>query len=151
MGEEAKPITVQQYMGLIIAGIAMWVYNLKQEVDKEGNSVEGASGKDTGRLDDPATSLPTATTVNSTITRGSMPQIQQMKMRTMPKRCTSRQFSNSLSIGMDRASAGMDQVHSFAMIADDAEAGRVPHKTNNNAQSSSAPETPASLIDNTLC
>jgi len=32
MGNEAQPVTFEQYVGLIIAAIAMWVYNLEKEV-----------------------------------------------------------------------------------------------------------------------
>lgn len=41
-GDEAVPVTLEQYFGLILAAIAMWVYNLAPEVDKDGNAVEGA-------------------------------------------------------------------------------------------------------------
>jgi len=27
MGSEAEPLTLQQWFGLVLAGIAMWVYN----------------------------------------------------------------------------------------------------------------------------
>jgi len=40
-GDEAQPVTFQQYMGLILAGIGMWSYNLHSETDKYGRSVEG--------------------------------------------------------------------------------------------------------------
>jgi len=42
MGEEATPVTFQQYLALVLAGVAMWVYNLKDEVDAEGNTVQGS-------------------------------------------------------------------------------------------------------------
>ena len=31
MGDEATPVTLEQYFGLILAGIGMWVYNLVDE------------------------------------------------------------------------------------------------------------------------
>lgn len=40
-GDEAVMVTVEQYFGLIIAGVAMWVYNLEPEVDVRGRTVEG--------------------------------------------------------------------------------------------------------------
>eukprot|EP00937_MAST-01D_sp_MAST-1D-sp2_P001722 g1722.t1 len=43
MGSEATPVTLEQYLGLIIAGLAMWVYNLKPERDVDGKLVEGAN------------------------------------------------------------------------------------------------------------
>jgi hypothetical protein len=42
MGDEARPVTLEQYVGLIIAAFAMLVYNLKPELDASGRSVEGA-------------------------------------------------------------------------------------------------------------
>ncbi|KAL1520522.1 hypothetical protein AB1Y20_022099 [Prymnesium parvum] len=43
MGSEAQVLTVQQWFGLIIAGIAMWVYNLKDELDASGNQIKGVN------------------------------------------------------------------------------------------------------------
>lgn len=42
MGNEAQPMTLQQYLALAIAAIAMVVYNLKPEMDAHGRAVEGA-------------------------------------------------------------------------------------------------------------
>lgn len=42
MGDEATPVTAEQYVGLGIAGIAMWVYSLAPELDANGAPVEGA-------------------------------------------------------------------------------------------------------------
>jgi len=42
LGDEAQPVTFQQYLGLILAGVAMWTYNLRPERDAEGRLVEGA-------------------------------------------------------------------------------------------------------------
>jgi len=46
MGNEATPVTFEQYLGLILAGVAMWVYNLAPERDAEGRLIEGADGDD---------------------------------------------------------------------------------------------------------
>ena len=48
MGNEATPVTLEQYLGLLLAGIAMWVYNLQPELNAQGKPVEGA---DTGTSD----------------------------------------------------------------------------------------------------
>jgi len=56
MGSEAEDLTLQQWFGLILAGIAMWVYNLKDEVDASGNQVKGADGRPKPR--DSQASLP---------------------------------------------------------------------------------------------
>ena len=45
MGDEATHVTLEQYLGLLLAGIAMWVYNLRPELNAQGKPVEGA---DTG-------------------------------------------------------------------------------------------------------
>lgn len=42
MGDEAHPVTLEQYLGLVIAALAMWVYNLQPERDADGRNVEGA-------------------------------------------------------------------------------------------------------------
>ena len=42
MGEEAHPVTLEQYLGLLLAAVAMWVYNLQPEKDRDGRDVEGA-------------------------------------------------------------------------------------------------------------
>ena len=42
MGDEAQPVTLEQYLGLILAALAMWVYNLQPEKDRDGHIVEGA-------------------------------------------------------------------------------------------------------------
>lgn len=42
MGDEAQPVALQQYLGLCLAAIAMWVYNLQPERDVHGEIVEGA-------------------------------------------------------------------------------------------------------------
>jgi len=41
MGDEAQSVTLEQYLGLLIAAIAMLVYNLRPELDKDGRQVEG--------------------------------------------------------------------------------------------------------------
>ena len=41
MGSEAEPLTLQQWFGLVLAGIAMWVYNLKDEKNQDGAVVKG--------------------------------------------------------------------------------------------------------------
>ena len=41
MGSEAERLTLQQWLGLAIAGLAMWVY-LRDEVDADGNQIKGA-------------------------------------------------------------------------------------------------------------
>ena len=46
MGSEAEYLTLQQWFGLILAGIAMWVYNLKDELDADGIEVKGANVAD---------------------------------------------------------------------------------------------------------
>ena len=46
MGSEAEYLTLQQWFGLILAGIAMWVYNLKDELDADGMEVKGANVAD---------------------------------------------------------------------------------------------------------
>merc|ERR1711966_406439 len=106
MGDEAAPLTVQQYMGLILAGIAMWVYNLKPEVDKNGNTIEGADGKDADQDLDRA--LPTCTAAcgdggdcgdDSRKTKVKVPQIQKMRCRSR----SSQRLSHSMSVGFDRA------------------------------------------------
>jgi len=43
MGSEAQALTLQQWFGLILAGIAMWVYNLKDELDEDGAQVKGVN------------------------------------------------------------------------------------------------------------
>ncbi|GAB5359038.1 hypothetical protein AAMO2058_000510200 [Amorphochlora amoebiformis] len=40
-GDEAQMVTVEQYFGLVIAGVAMWVYNLDSEVYADGRDVAG--------------------------------------------------------------------------------------------------------------
>ena len=42
MGDEARPLTLEQILGLLIAAIAMWVYNMQPERDAAGREVEGA-------------------------------------------------------------------------------------------------------------
>ena len=41
MGDEAHPVTLEQYLGLALAALAMWVYNLEGERDRDGRQVEG--------------------------------------------------------------------------------------------------------------
>ena len=55
MGSEAELLTLQQWLGLIIAAIAMWVYNLKDEVDASGNEVKGAHATEEAKLRVPST------------------------------------------------------------------------------------------------
>ena len=43
MGSEAEPLTLQQWFGLVLAGIAMWVYNLKDEKNQDGEVVKGVN------------------------------------------------------------------------------------------------------------
>ena len=43
-------LSLQQWFGLIIAGIAMWVYNLKDELDENGLAVKGVHVADAGEL-----------------------------------------------------------------------------------------------------
>ena len=52
MGSEATPVTLQQYLGLILAGIAMWVYNLRPERDVHGRLVQGADAAAGKSMDD---------------------------------------------------------------------------------------------------
>ena len=54
MGNEATPVTLQQYLGLILAGISMWVYNLRPERDADGKLVEGADSMDAATEQDKA-------------------------------------------------------------------------------------------------
>jgi len=42
MGDEASPLRLEQYLALVVAAIAMWVYNLQDEVDVEGGLVKGS-------------------------------------------------------------------------------------------------------------
>ena len=42
MGDEAQPMTLQQYLSLAIAAVAMLVYNLKPELNRDGVAIEGA-------------------------------------------------------------------------------------------------------------
>lgn len=46
MGDEAQVLTLQQWFGLVLAAIAMWVYNLKDERDAQGFQVKGAAVAD---------------------------------------------------------------------------------------------------------
>lgn len=41
-GDEATPVTLEQYYGLVLAGIAMWIYTLRDELDQDGQVVRGA-------------------------------------------------------------------------------------------------------------
>jgi len=41
LGNEAVPLQVEQYFGLLLAALAMWVYNLKDEVNRDGCLVRG--------------------------------------------------------------------------------------------------------------
>ena len=50
MGSEAETLTLQQWFGLILAGIAMWVYNLKDELDENGLAVKGVHVADAGDM-----------------------------------------------------------------------------------------------------
>jgi len=50
MGDEAQVLTLQQWFGLILAGIAMWVYNLKDELDADGCQVKGAHVADASEM-----------------------------------------------------------------------------------------------------
>jgi len=50
MGSEAQVLTLQQWFGLAIAGIAMWVYNLKDELDASGNTVKGVNAPDASEI-----------------------------------------------------------------------------------------------------
>ena len=43
MGDEASPLQFEQYLALVIAAVAMWAYNLADEVDVEGGLVKGAA------------------------------------------------------------------------------------------------------------
>ena len=43
MGSEAEALTLQQWFGLVLAGIAMWVYNLRDELDADGFMVKGVN------------------------------------------------------------------------------------------------------------
>ena len=47
-------MTLQQYLGLILAGISMWVYNLRPERDADGKLVEGADSMDAATEQDKA-------------------------------------------------------------------------------------------------
>jgi len=44
-GIEAQPVTFEQYLGLIIAGMSMWVYNLKEELDQNGDAISGTKAQ----------------------------------------------------------------------------------------------------------
>jgi len=50
MGDEAQLLTLQQWFGLIIAAIAMWVYNLKDERGANGEQVKGVNLADAGDM-----------------------------------------------------------------------------------------------------
>ena len=50
MGSEAEVLTLQQWFGLIIAGLAMWVYNLKDERDEDGFAVKGVHVAEAGEM-----------------------------------------------------------------------------------------------------
>ena len=43
MGDEATLLSFSDYLGLVVAGIAMWAYCLMPEMDKHGNEVAGVS------------------------------------------------------------------------------------------------------------
>ena len=50
MGSEAQTLTLQQWFGLVLAGIAMWVYNLQDERDADGFMVKGANVADASEM-----------------------------------------------------------------------------------------------------
>ena len=50
MGSEAQALTLQQWFGLVLAGIAMWVYNLKDERNEDGEMVKGVNLADAGDM-----------------------------------------------------------------------------------------------------
>ena len=50
MGSEAQMLTLQQWFGLVLAGIAMWVYNLKDELDVDGCAVKGVNAADASEM-----------------------------------------------------------------------------------------------------
>jgi len=43
MGNEASTLVYEDYLGLAIAAVAMWVYNLQDEVDSDGALVKGST------------------------------------------------------------------------------------------------------------
>eukprot|EP00966_Prymnesium_polylepis_P199799 4630583-Prymnesium_polylepis.1 len=60
MGSEAQDLTLQQWFGLVLAGLAMWVYNLKDEVDASGKNVKGADAPAKSRGASVSDVLPTS-------------------------------------------------------------------------------------------
>ncbi|GMI02621.1 hypothetical protein TrLO_g11475 [Triparma laevis f. longispina] len=54
MGDEATPVTLEQYFGLFLAGVGMWVYNLEDEDETHWEAMrreqeqEARGGRDTG-------------------------------------------------------------------------------------------------------
>eukprot|EP00656_Telonema_subtile_P000900 TRINITY_DN10432_c0_g1_i2.p1 TRINITY_DN10432_c0_g1~~TRINITY_DN10432_c0_g1_i2.p1 ORF type:complete len:475 (-),score=73.71 TRINITY_DN10432_c0_g1_i2:119-1543(-) len=45
MGSEATPVTFEQYIGLIVAAVAMWTYNLEKEVLPPVDGQEGSGSR----------------------------------------------------------------------------------------------------------
>jgi hypothetical protein len=43
MGNEASSLKYEDYLGLVIAAVALWVYNLQDEVDASGELIKGSS------------------------------------------------------------------------------------------------------------
>ncbi|GMI13767.1 hypothetical protein TrVE_jg9630 [Triparma verrucosa] len=58
MGDEATPVTLEQYFGLFLAGVGMWVYNLEDEDETHWEAMRreqesrGGAGAETGAAED---------------------------------------------------------------------------------------------------